>query len=81
MTKASCPRRSRSGSPTGCAPTASSCTVDGEFFDERRRVKTEAELAGMRRAQRAAEAGMDAVRDLLRRATSNGDGLELDGRR
>ena len=34
-------------------------TVDGEFFDDRRRVKTEAELAGMRRAQRAAEAGMD----------------------
>jgi Xaa-Pro aminopeptidase len=54
-------------------------TVDGEFFDERRRVKTEAELAGMRRAQRAAEAAMDTVRDLLRRAAPNGDGLTLDG--
>ena len=54
-------------------------TVDGELFDDRRRVKSEAELAGMRRAQRAAEAGMDTVRDLLRRATSNGGGLELDG--
>ena len=53
--------------------------VDGDFFDKRRRAKTEAELAGMRRAQRAAEAGMDTVRDLLRRATSNGAGLELDG--
>jgi len=54
--------------------------VDGEFFDERRRVKTEAELAGIRRAQRAAEQGMDAARDMLRRATRNGDGsLELEG--
>ena len=54
-------------------------TVDASFFDGRRRVKTEAELAGMRRAQRAAEAGMDTVRGLLRRATQNGDGLRLDG--
>ena len=54
-------------------------TVDASFFDGRRRVKTEAELAGMRRAQRAAEAGMDTVRDLLRRATQNGDDLQLDG--
>ena len=54
-------------------------TVDGEFFDERRRVKTTAELAGIRRAQRAAEAGMDAARELFRRATGNGDGLIVDG--
>ena len=54
-------------------------TVDGEFFDERRRVKTAAELAGIRRAQRAAEAGMDAARDLLRRASGSGDGLVVDG--
>ena len=54
-------------------------TVDGELFDERRRVKTGAELAGIRRAQRAAEAGMDAARDLLRRAAPNGDGLVVDG--
>ena len=54
-------------------------TVDASFFDGRRRVKTEAELAGMRRAQRTAEAGMDTVRDLLRRATQNGDDLQLDG--
>ena len=54
-------------------------TVDAELFDGRRRVKTDAQLAGMRRAQRAAEAGMDTVRDLLRRATGNGDGLVLDG--
>ena len=53
--------------------------VDGDFFDDRRRVKTDAELAGIRRAQRAAEAGMDAARDLLRRATPNGGALEVDG--
>jgi Xaa-Pro aminopeptidase len=55
--------------------------VDADFFDDRRRVKTEAEIAGIRRAQRAAEAGMDTCRDLLRRASGNGgDGdLTLDG--
>jgi Xaa-Pro aminopeptidase len=42
--------------------------VDQSLFDDRRRVKTDAELAGMLRAQRAAEAGMDTIRDLLRRA-------------
>ena len=68
-------RTSRSGSPTSCAPTGVELTVDGEFFDDRRRVKTEPQLAGIRRAQRAAEAGMDAARDLFRRATPNGDGL------
>src|SRR5579884_3082703 len=52
---------------------------DGDFFVERRRVKSEAELAGIRRAQAAAEAGMTAARELLRRATQNGSGLEVDG--
>ena len=50
------------------------------LFQDRRRVKNEVELAGIRRAQRAAEAGMDAARDLLRRASANGSGLEVDGR-
>jgi Xaa-Pro aminopeptidase len=54
-------------------------TVDGDLFDDRRRVKTEAQLLGMRRAQRAAEAGMDTARDLLRRAKQNGAGLAVDG--
>jgi Xaa-Pro aminopeptidase len=59
-------------------------TVDNDLFDDRRRVKNDAELAGIRRAQRAAEAGMDAARDLLRRAvptgsTGNGEGLAVDG--
>ena len=52
---------------------------DRETFAARRRVKNEAELAGIRRAQRAAEAGMDAARDLLRRAEPNGSGLLVDG--
>jgi Xaa-Pro aminopeptidase len=50
-----------------------------EFFVGRRRVKSEAELTGIRRAQVAAEAGMSAARDLLRRAVQNGKGLQVDG--
>jgi Xaa-Pro aminopeptidase len=53
--------------------------VDPDYFDERRRTKGEYQLAGMRRAQRAAEAGMDAARDLLRRSQADGDGLVVDG--
>jgi len=53
--------------------------VDATFFDDRRRVKTDAELAGIRRAQRAAAAGMDAARELMRSATQVGDDLMLDG--
>lgn len=52
---------------------------DQNFFVERRRVKSADELAGIRRAQTAAEAGMTAARDLLRRATQNGKGLQVDG--
>jgi Xaa-Pro aminopeptidase len=51
-----------------------------DLFDRRRRVKNEAELAGIRRAQVAAEAGMTAARDLLRRASGNGSTeLQVDG--
>jgi Xaa-Pro aminopeptidase len=45
-------------------------TVDRRAFTDRRRVKNEVELAGIRRAQRAAEAAMDAARKVLR----SGDG-------
>src|SRR5439155_17380902 len=38
-----------------------------------------AELAGIRRAQAAAEAGMRAAAEVLRQAVTNGDGLMLDG--
>jgi Xaa-Pro aminopeptidase len=53
--------------------------VDRDLFDNRRRSKTEAELDGIRRAQKACEAALDASRDLLRRAEPNGAGLEVDG--
>jgi Xaa-Pro aminopeptidase len=53
--------------------------VDQDLFDDRRRVKSEAQLAGMRRAQQAAEAAMDTCRDLLRRAEISGDELRLEG--
>jgi Xaa-Pro aminopeptidase len=54
-------------------------SADHEFFAGRRRVKSGLELDGIRRAQRAAEAGMDAARDLLRRAEPNGSVLRVDG--
>ena len=53
--------------------------ADRKLFRERRRAKTEAELAGIRRAQRAADAGMAVARELLRRADLDGSALTLDG--
>ena len=50
-----------------------------DLFEDRRRVKTDAQLAGIRRAQRAAEAGMDASRALLRRAETDNGCLVVDG--
>jgi Xaa-Pro aminopeptidase len=54
-------------------------TVDQRLFDDRRRVKSSQELAGVRRAQRAAEAGMKAARELLGRAERRNGGLAVDG--
>jgi Xaa-Pro aminopeptidase len=54
-------------------------TPERALFDRRRRVKSDAELGGIRRAQAAAEAGMTAARDLLRRADRHGDALQVDG--
>jgi Xaa-Pro aminopeptidase len=51
----------------------------GEFFDDRRRVKTAAELSGIRRAQAAASAGMAAAAELIRRADPRGDVALVDG--
>jgi Xaa-Pro aminopeptidase len=53
--------------------------ADRALFVARRRVKTGAELAGIRRAQKAAEAGMRAGAALLRRAEIQGDAVVLDG--
>jgi Xaa-Pro aminopeptidase len=54
-------------------------TPDGETFVQRRRVKSEAELEGIKRAQRGAEAGMDAARELFRRAGEQDGKLVVDG--
>jgi Xaa-Pro aminopeptidase len=53
--------------------------VERDLFDTRRRSKNETEIAGIRRAQRACEAALDAARELLRSAQPNGAGLEVDG--
>jgi Xaa-Pro aminopeptidase len=54
-------------------------TVDTDLFAGRRRAKSPAELDGIRRAQRAAEAGMTAAAELLRRAEPADGRLMLDG--
>jgi Xaa-Pro aminopeptidase len=53
--------------------------VERDLFDNRRRSKNATEIAGIRRAQRACEAALDASRELLRQAQANGAGLEVDG--
>ncbi len=54
-------------------------SADRKAFVARRRVKNDAELAGIRRAQRAAEAAMSAARELLRSAERRNGDLVLDG--
>jgi Xaa-Pro aminopeptidase len=54
-------------------------TADQRFFDERRRVKTEHELAGIRRACRAVEAGIAVGVELLRTASRSNGALTLEG--
>lgn len=53
--------------------------VDHAAVAARRRVKTAAEMAGIRRAQTAAEAGLRAAADIFRRTVVEGDGLVADG--
>ena len=53
--------------------------ADRQLFIGRRRVKNDAELAGIRRAQRGAEAAMGAARELLRAAERQNGGLVVDG--
>jgi Xaa-Pro aminopeptidase len=53
--------------------------ADQPFFDGRRRVKTEHELAGIRRACRAVEAGMTVGLELLRAADRSDGVLTLGG--
>ena len=54
---------------------------DDELFEGRRRVKTGAELAGVRRAQHAAEAGMRAAAALLREAEAGAASCATAARR
>ena len=54
-------------------------TPDYRFFADRRRVKNEAELEGIRRAQKAAEAGMGAAKEILGRAERSNGSLTVDG--
>ena len=53
--------------------------LDDDAISARRRVKSAPELAGTRRAQVAAEAGMSAAAGLLRRSDRDGARLKLDG--
>jgi Xaa-Pro aminopeptidase len=53
--------------------------VDRDFFAERRRSKTPAELEGIRRAQRAADAGMAAAAELIGRASASNGVAVVDG--
>jgi Xaa-Pro aminopeptidase len=53
--------------------------VDQRFYDERRRRKSDIEIAGIRSAQRAAEAGMKAIAMLLRRSEPGESGRVVDG--
>ena len=54
-------------------------TADQPFFDARRRVKNEHELAGIRRACRAVEAGVAVGAEMLRSAARSNGVLTLDG--
>jgi Xaa-Pro aminopeptidase len=54
-------------------------TPDRELFTQRRRVKSKAELEGIRRAQRGTEAGMAAARELLRAAEVSDGQVRLEG--
>jgi Xaa-Pro aminopeptidase len=56
-----------------------SVRADRRFFTGRRRAKNEEEIAGIRRAQRATEAGMRAGVELLRRAEDRDGALFVDG--
>jgi Xaa-Pro aminopeptidase len=52
---------------------------DRELFAQRRRVKNETELEGIRKAQRGTEAGMAAARDMLRAAEASNGVVMLEG--
>ena len=75
----SCLRRFPSDMPTTCARTASSSPSTAISSTTAAARRTRPSCAGIRNAQKACEAALDASRDLLRRAEPNGAGLEVDG--
>jgi len=54
-------------------------TPDRELFAQRRRVKTDVELEGIRKAQRGTEEAMAAAREMLRAADASDSAVTLDG--
>jgi Xaa-Pro aminopeptidase len=52
---------------------------DHKFFADRRRVKNEAEMAGIRKSQKAAEAAMGVARDMIFRAEAANGEVKVDG--
>ena len=76
---ASVPRRFPLGIADKLRADGIELTVDQKLFDDRRRVKSEHEVAGTRRAQRASEAAMAAAVDLLRRSEPDNGGRSIDG--
>jgi Xaa-Pro aminopeptidase len=76
---AAVPRRFPLGIADALRGSGVELTVDQKLFDDRRRAKSAHELAGIRRAQKAAEAGVAVARDLLRRAEQANGGLAVDG--
>ncbi len=54
-------------------------TPDDDEFEQRRRAKTEAEMAGIRRATEAGLAGLAECARLLRESEIDGDGLVYEG--
>ena len=64
-------------SPTTCAPAGVELTSTTSAFVARRRVKTAAELDGIRRAQKAADAAMGVAAALIRELRA---GLDVRGR-
>ncbi len=60
-------------------PAGIDLEVSRDLFADRRRAKSEPELDGIRRAQRAAEGGMAVAAAMLRGAAASGDRLVLEG--
>jgi Xaa-Pro aminopeptidase len=79
VSNASVPRAFPLGVANALQGDGISLTVDQKLFDERRRRKSEYELAGIRRAQKASQAAMAAALDLLRRSEPRNGSRSVDG--